>query len=95
MKPSRWMWRVAQASFAASLLLLALPVQAGQGITVAGVDIPWAIAAGFVAVGAAWGDLKANRARDRAEFESFQREVRESLKEIRADVKELAKNKGR
>lgn len=95
MKQSRWMWRTAQVSFFVSLLLLALPVQAGQGIVIAGVDVPWAIVAGFVAVGAAWGDLKANRTRDRAEFEAFQRDVKDGLKEIRSDVKELTKSRGR
>jgi peptidoglycan/LPS O-acetylase OafA/YrhL len=90
MKPSVWLWRLAQLGFAAMLLAIAIPAWAGQAIVLGDGAIPWVVLAALVTVGGAWGDLRTNRRRDREEFIEFKKQIHDEMKELREDLKAVA-----
>ena len=79
---SRWLWRVAVASFIASVSVRA--VQAATEHSAVGVDSLFTFpqVALLVAVAAAWGDMRTNRNRDREEFKEFRQDVHERLERM-------------
>ena len=79
---SRWLWRVAVASFFASVSVGA--VDAATGVLGVGGDSMFTFpqVALLVAVAAAWGDMRTNRNRDREEFKEFRQDVHERLERM-------------
>lgn len=79
---SRWLWRVAVASFFASVSVGA--VDAATGGSAVGADSMFTFpqVALLVAVAAAWGDMRTNRNRDRDEFKEFRQDVHERLERM-------------
>lgn len=82
-KESRWLWRVAVVAFLAAVSVSAVeasgtPPEGGSGFV-----FTFSQVALLVAVGAAWGDMRASRLRDREDFKALRDEFHEFVKEVR------------
>lgn len=80
---SRWLWRIAVVSFVAALSVASVEAATGPIGGVDGSGFTFAQVALLVAVGAAWGDNRTNRLRDREEFKALRDEFHEFVKEVR------------
>lgn len=80
---SRWLWRVAVVSFVAALSVASVEAATGPIAGSDGSGFTFAQVALLVAVGAAWGDNRTNRLRDREEFKALRDEFHEFVKEVR------------
>lgn len=82
MRESRWLWWVAVACFVAGVSVSA--VEAATGATGGGDGSAFTFAqvAILVAIGAAWGDMRTNRQRDREDFQRFQGDVVKRLEHL-------------
>lgn len=91
MKPqSIWLWRIARASFAASLLVFASPTIASvAAVSVGDVQFSWGHVLVLIAAGAVWGDARTNRLRDREEQKRDRDELRAEVREFRTELKEI------
>ena len=90
MKPSRWLYRVATATFAASLIVFATPTLATvAAVSIGDVTFGWGHVLVLIACGALYGDTRTNRARDREEQKRDREEVRAELKELRSELHQL------
>ena len=86
MKQSRWLWWLAVAAFLVGVSVSA--VEAATGATEAGGGSAFTFAqvAILVAIGAAWGDMRTNRQRDREDFQRFQGDVVKRLEHLEEKV---------
>lgn len=80
---SRWLWRVAVVSFVAALSVASVEAATGPNGGADGSGFTFSQVALLVAVGAAWGDNRTNRLRDREEFKALRDEFHEFVKEVR------------
>ena len=86
MRESRWLWWLAVLCFAVGVSVSA--VEAATGATEAGGGSAFTFAqvALLVAIGAAWGDMRTNRQRDREDFQRFQGDVVKRLEHLEEKV---------
>ena len=80
---SRWLWRVAVVAFLAAVSVSAVEAAGSPNEGGSGSGFTFAQVALLVAIGAAWGDNRTNRARDREEFKALRDEFHEFVKEVR------------
>lgn len=80
---SRWLWRIAVVSFAAAVSVASVEAATGPNGGGDGSVFTFSQVALLVAVGAAWGDNRTNRLRDREEFKALRDEFHEFVKEVR------------
>lgn len=83
MRESRWLWWLAVLCFAVGVSVSA--VEAATGATEAGGGSAFTFAqvAILVAIGAAWGDMRTNRTRDREELKELREEFHEFVREAK------------
>lgn len=79
-----WLWRVARTSFVLAVALIASPVRGSAAVQLGDVQFTWAHLLVLVALGAAWGDMRAQT-----------RVHSERIKEIIEELHELRKNGGK
>jgi len=75
MRESRWLWWVAVGCFTVGLSVSAVQAATGAVDAGGGPAFTFAQVALLVAIGAAWGDMRTNRSRDRDEFKDFRSDV--------------------
>ena len=80
---SKWLWRIAVWSFLAAVSVASVEAATGPIGGLDGSGFTFAQVALLVAVGAAWGDNRTNRLRDREEFKALRDEFHEFVKEVR------------
>lgn len=83
MKESRWLWRVAVVAFLAAVSVSAVEAASGVNGQPDGSGFTFAQVAILVAVGAAWGDMRTNRVRDREDFKELRDEFHKYVSETR------------
>lgn len=90
MKGGVWMWRLAVAFYSAGLIVFALPALAAvSAISIGDVTFGWGHVLVLIGIGAAWQDVKTNRARDREEQKRDRDEIRAEVREMRNEIKDL------
>lgn len=80
---SKWLWRIAVWSFLAAVSVASVEAATGPNGGQDGTVFTFSQVALLVAVGAAWGDNRTNRTRDREEFKALRDEFHEFVKEAR------------
>jgi len=80
---SVWLWRIAVLAFLAAVSVSAVEAAGSPNEGKGGAEFTFSQVAILVAVGAAWGDARTNRGRDREEFKELKDEVHEFMKEVR------------
>lgn len=86
MRESRWLWWVAVAAFLVGVSVSAVEAATGTTETGGGSAFTFAQVALLVAIGAAWGDMRTNRQRDREDFQRFQGDVVKRLEHLEEKV---------
>ena len=76
------MWHVAVFAFLASVSVSAVDAATSPNGGQDGFTFTFPQVALLVAVGAAWGDMRTNRNRDREEFKAFRDEFHDRLKSL-------------
>ena len=82
-RESVWLWRVAVVAFLAAVSVSAVEAAGSPNGASDGFTFTFPQVALLVAIGAAWGDNRTNRQRDREEFKSLRDEFHEFVKEVR------------
>ena len=80
-KESRWLWRVAVVAFLAAVSVASVEAAGTPPDGGGGFVFTFSQVALLVAVGAAWGDMRASRIRDREDFKALRDEFHEYVKE--------------